>query len=422
MSVRNRLFVLIILAVSALGGLTVYWWYQEEGDVRGLSTDEYVLILGLDDFGESRRSDTIIVAKLEEGGVKLLSIPRDLRVEFPDGDSDKINAAYARGGPELTRRIISELLGVPIYRHVVVDYQGFIGLIDAIGGVTVTIEKPMRYRDEKQGLSIDLPAGTQTLDGQKALDFWRYRDAETGEDLGRIRRQHEFIKALAAKLAQIRGTSQTKQLVELVLRHVRTNLAPVDIYRLVERLRSLSPEDLHVATLPGRSELIDDTSYFLPYPIEMEALIAEFFHGQEVLTNSDVRVVVLNGHPDEEIRLGLAKRIYNFLAEQSFQVIAFWNANFDEEQGEYTFDYPQSYIVNVSGDKDKAERLLKTLKGVPISVVTPEEFSALTQELFGEDRFEKIEKMLLTTAVEPHKRAVELKEVDLILILGEGFE
>jgi LCP family protein required for cell wall assembly len=421
MKVRNKLFLLVVLAASLLGGLTIYWWYQEDGGKSILEAEGYVLILGLDDFGEGKRSDTIMVAKLEEEGVKVLSIPRDLRVEFPNGEFHKINAAYAEGGPQLTRKLVSELLGLPIDWHIVVDYPGFIELIDALGGVTITIDKPMRYTDEKQGLYIDLPEGTQTLDGERALDFLRYRDAETGEDLGRIRRQQEFIKALAEKLAKMRGTAQIKTLVEPTLKYVRTNLAALDVYQLVEQLQMLGPEDLELATLPGRVELGEGVSYFIADPVETAAIVAELFHGREVLTNRDVRVIILNGHPDEAIRPGLAKRVYTLLEGQNFQAIAFWNANFDDELGKYTFDYPQSYLINLSGDDDKAERLLNTLKGVPIRVLTPEEFSALTQGLFGEDRLQKIRKMLLTTAVEPHKRAVELNEADLLLILGGDF-
>jgi len=419
--VRNRFLLLVVFAASILGGLTIYWWYQEDGGGSILDAEEYVLILGLDEFGESRRSDTIMVAKLEQDGVKLLSIPRDLKVEFPSGEFHKINAAYSQGGPELARRLVSELLGITIDWHIVVDYRGFIDLIDAIGGVTVTIEKPMRYTDEKQGLYIDLPQGTQTLDGAQALDFLRYRDPETGEDLGRIRRHQEFIRALAEKLATLRGTPKIKTLVETALRYVRTNMTAIDAYQLVERLQMLGPQDLEMAILPGRVELSGGVSYFIADPVETAALVAELFYGREVLTNRDVRVIVLNGHPDEAIRPGLAKRVFTMLEEQNFQAIAFWNANFDEQLGEYTFDYPQSYMINLSGDENKAERLLNALKGIPIRVLTPEEFSALTQERFGEDRLAKIRKMLLTTAVEPHKRGVELNEADLLLILGGNF-
>ncbi|OGF55835.1 MAG: hypothetical protein A2Z21_00520 [Candidatus Fraserbacteria bacterium RBG_16_55_9] len=411
MSVRNKLFLLVILAVFVLGGLAVAWWYQEGGPVRGKGANEYVLILGLDNFGESQRTDTILVAKLANQQIKLLSVPRDLQIKFSNGELGKINAAYGRGHVELTRQIVSDLLGIPIYWYAVVNYQGFTQFIDAIGGVTVNVEKPLRYDDDKQSLHINLAQGTQTLNGSQALDFWRYRDSATGEDLGRIRRQQGFIQALSQKLAQVQAT-QVKKLVETTLPNIQTNMAAVDAYRLVDRLQKLRPEDLQVATLPGQVAPIDGVSYFRAEPVETAALVSEFFQGREVLTNRDVRVIVLNGYPDEVKRQGLAKKVSDLLKAQGFQVVAYWNAD--------TFDYPQSYLINVSGAKDKTQRLATALK-VPLTAVTSAEFTAATQQRFGEDRLPMIQKMLTTTAVPPDNRSVELSEADLVLILGDGF-
>jgi len=411
--VRNKLFVAIILGVFVLAALTIYWWYNEDQGTRALGTaEEYVLLLGLDERGEGQRTDTILVAKLEEDGVKLLSIPRDLRVKLPDGAFHKINAAYGRGGAEFTRAALSDVLGVEIPWHVVVDYQGFIAFVDAVGGVTFTIEEPMRYEDTKQDLVIDLPAGTQTLDGQRALDYWRYRDAATREDLGRIRRQQAFLRAFAEKLAEIQGASQIKALVETAYQSIRTNLALVDVYTLVERLQRLSPEDLQFAVLTGRVERIDDSSYFLADPVETAALVEEFFLGREVLTNRDVRVIVLNGHPDEEMRPGLARQVSDSLRDQGFQIVALWNAD--------AFDYPQSLLIDLAGDERKTRRLTSTIKS-PLLVVSAEGFSAWTTEQFGEDRLPAIRELLQTTAVPPEDRGVGLNEADLLLILGGDY-
>jgi LCP family protein required for cell wall assembly len=411
--VRNKLFAVIILGVFVLATLTIYWWYNEDQGVRALGTgEEYVLLLGLDETGEIGLTDTIFVAKLEADGVKLLSIPRDLRVKFPDGTFHKINAAYSRGGPELARRIVSELLGIEIPWHVVVDYQGFVAFIDAVGGITLTIEKPMLYEDTKQDLVIDLPAGTRTLSGQEALDYWRYRDAATREDLGRIRRHELFLKALAEKLAEIDGASQVKALVETTYQYVRTNLALMDVYKLVDRLQRLGPEDLQFATIPGRAETIEEVSFFLADPVETAALVEEFFLGREVLTNRDVRVIVLNGHPDEEVRPGLARKVSDRLSDQGFQIVALWNAN--------AFDYPQTVLVDLSGDEAKTRRLTSTIKS-PLLVVSPEEFSAWTVEQFGEDRLPVLSELLQTTAVPPEDRGVGLNEADLLLILGGDY-
>jgi LCP family protein required for cell wall assembly len=419
-TVRNRLFLSVIAVVFALGALTVYWWFQEGQSARPLDPGaeaSYVLLLGLDSFGENERSDTIMVAKLEADGVKLLSIPRDLRVTFPDGTTHKINAAYARGGAELVRQLVSDRLDIPLHWYVVADYQGFIEVIDALGGVTLNVERAMQYEDTKQDLVIDIPAGEQTLSGQEALDYWRYRDAATRQDLGRIERQHKFLNALAEKVATIESFEQVRSLLQTALENVRTNIAFVDAVSLARRYQSLSPEAVQSRTLPGRAETITedgtDVSYFRADPIETAALVEEFFKGKDVLTNSDVRVIVLNGHPDESVRPLLATRTSRYLSDQGFQIVGRWNAP--------PYDYQRSYLINVSGNDPKARLLANTFSDVPLQTVTPEAFTSLTQDRFGEDRLESIRRELMTRAIPPDDRGLELQEADLVLILGGGF-
>ena len=77
-----------------------------------------------------------------------------------------------------------------------IDFKGFKGLVDAIGGVDIEVEKPMSYYDEWDGFTIDLAPGMQHMDGDKAIQYVRYRDEEG--DIGRIRRQQKFLKAISA--------------------------------------------------------------------------------------------------------------------------------------------------------------------------------------------------------------------------------
>lgn len=421
---RNRLFLSVIAVVFVLGALTVYWWFQEGQSARPLDPDagsSYVLLLGLDSFGETERSDTIMVAKLEADGVKLVSIPRDLRVTFPDGTTHKINAAYGRGGVELVREIVSDRLDIPLHWYVVADYQGFTDVIDALGGVPIDVEQAMQYEDTEQGLVIDIPAGEQTLGGQQALNYWRYRDAATGQDLGRIERQHKFLDALTQQVSTIENLEQIRSLLQIALENVRTNIAFVDAFQLAQRYRSMSPEAIQNRTLPGTAQTVTqdgtEVSYYVGDPIETAALVEEFFKGNEVLTNSDVRVIVLNGHPDESVRPQLASRTSTYLSERGFQVIGRWNAGV----APYDFDYAQSYVINVSGNERRAELLANTFGDVPLEIVSPEAFRQMTEEQFGEDRYSQIRQELMTRAIPPEDRGIELQEADLVLILGGGF-
>ncbi len=410
---RSRLSLAVVAAVFALGALSVYWYYREGEPSRAVQpTEEHILVLGLDEFEGQRRTDTILLVRVEEDEVKVLSIPRDLRVKYEDGSVHKLNAAYQDGGPELSRRLVSELLGVEIPWHVVVDYRGFITLIDAIGGLPLTLEEPIYYEDTKQDLVIDLPAGPQVLTGEQALLYWRYRGEES--DLARIRRQQGFLKALAQRLSELElGPSEIRGLIRTAFESVQTNLSLVDALRLGDHLRTLGPEALKTAVLPGYAKVIDGTSYFLVEPVEAAALVEEFFYEREVTTNRDVRVIVLNGHPDEVKRMGLARRVSEHLEAQGFQIVAYWNAD--------ALDYPNSYLINVSGSEEKAQRLVASLKA-PLKVVPPEAFSQETQAAFGEDRLAKIAQILANTAVPPQERGVELTEADAVLILGGDFD
>lgn len=417
---RNRLFLSVIAVVFILGALTVYWWFQEGRSARPLNPGteaSYVLLLGLDSFGENERSDTIMVARLEESGIKLLSVPRDLRVTFPDGTTHKINAAYARGGVELVREIVADQLDVPLHWYVVADYQGFTEVIDALGGVTINVAQAMQYEDTKQDLVIDIPAGEQTLGGGEALDYWRYRDAATGQDIGRIDRQHRFLDALAQEVSNIEDFEQVRSLLQTALDNVRTNIAFVDAVSLARQYQSLSPDAVAARTLPGTPQRINEdgseVSYYIGDPIETAAVVEEFFKGQDVLTNSDVEVIVLNGHPDDEIRPLLATRTSEFLSEQGFRIVGRWNAP--------PYDYEQSYLINVSGNDRKARRLANTFSDTPMETVSPEAFASLSQDRFGENRLESIRRELMTRAIPPEDRGLELQEADLVLILGGGF-
>jgi LCP family protein required for cell wall assembly len=413
---RNKLLLFVIAVVFLLGGFVVVSFYQGDGPGEiSISDNEYILFLGLDQFEQVRRTDTIIVAKLEENDIKFLSIPRDLRIKFPDSEFHKINAAYGfnGGNAELTRQLVSDLLGVPIHAYVVADYAGVTEFVDAVDGVEVNIPTAMNYSDSKQELDINFAAGEHSLDGSQAVEYLRYRDSDTQGDLGRIDRQQQFMGSLAEKLTRIQSFDQIQKLIQTSLKYVNTNLTAFDLVELAKRLQTFEIADISFKTLPGQARVIGEQSYFLTFPLETSALVEEYFHGREIFTNSDIRVVALNGFPEEEGRIGLAYRMNQFFVEQSFDVYAYWNAD--------AFDYETSYLINISGNPEKEERVRAALNGIPVEVMTPEEFSIFTTESFEEDRLQSIRKMLLTTAVQPIEDGVNLNDADLLFIIGGGF-
>ena len=414
---RSSLFLLVILALLILGGLATFWWYQGRSGPSG--REDNIVILGIDDTGPgaAQRSDTIMIAHLGKSGepLKLLSVPRDLRARFPDGSEHKINAAYAEGGPGLTVQVLSKLLTIPLRAYVAINYQGFVKLIDLFGGVTVTIDRPLKYDDSKQNLHIDLPAGTQHLNGQQALDYVRYRDDQSG-DLGRITRQQAFIKTVAQQLKKPQSLTEVQDLARTISQYIQTNLSLADLYQLADRLQAISPDQVSMRQIPGQVQLIDEggkvgkVSYFIADPVEIQALVSEFFKGIPVLSNSDIKLIVLNGNK----AIGLAKAVSDRLSTQSFTVIASWNAE--------PFDYQDSYLIDMKGNNDRKAQLVMAALPSPVRRVTPDQFTALMAQAGMGDRLKQIGDTLRMTAVPPYNRAVDINEADFILILGGGFK
>ncbi|GAA4144820.1 LCP family protein [Actinomadura keratinilytica] len=145
---------------------------------------------------QGRRTDSMMLLHYGDGGTTLVSLPRDSYVEIPGRGRNKLNAAFAFGGPKLLVRTVEQATGVHIDHYAEIGFGGFVGVVDAIGGVEMCIKEPMR--DRKAGLNLQ--AGCQTLDGGKALGYVRTR-ASARADLDRVERQRQFFGALMKKSA-----------------------------------------------------------------------------------------------------------------------------------------------------------------------------------------------------------------------------
>jgi len=221
------------------------------------STENARVILGEGISGE--RTDTMMVLRLrDDGGAQFLSLPRDLWLPINGGGEQRINTAFGQGPEALVNTIQGEL-GIPISHYVQVDLAGFIDVVDAVGGVQVTIEHPAF--DEGSGL--DLPtAGTVTLDSTQALAWVRSRRyteliegvprQDPTSDLGRVARQQEFMRALVTKVTEQRNPIA----VNGVLSSISSALilddttSFTDSLEIANSLRSTVPESVVLPTLP----------------------------------------------------------------------------------------------------------------------------------------------------------------------------
>ena len=232
--------------VKWLGGICLLLLLLGAAFMKGTSTGDsalgavshpdevkYVMIMGVDRRADDAgRSDTLMVAAVDVDSSKaaLLSIPRDTRVAIEGNGYDKINHAYAFGGHKLTQQTVENLLGVKIDHYILIDTKSFAGIIDAIGGVDLNVEKRMYYEDpwdDNGGLVIDLYPGEQHLDGDRAIQYVRYRDGEG--DIGRVGRQQKFVKAVLAQVISPDMLPRLPKLAEEVRKAVETDMSVTEL-------------------------------------------------------------------------------------------------------------------------------------------------------------------------------------------------
>lgn len=263
--ILRKLFFLILLLLLAIGwGGLSFLGNILPGDL--LSGKKNIVVMGCDiRDGDRGRSDTLFVVMMEPGnkGASLLSIPRDTRVKIDGHGWDKINAAFAYGGHQLTRDTTQQLLGIKLDNYVVLDFQGFKDLVDVIGGVDINVEKRMYYYDPYADFQIDLRPGVQHLDGKTAMQYVRYRDEEG--DIGRIRRQQKFIMAVYKQITSKNIITRIPGVTKQIMSMIKTDLSVTEMAELGKALHDMMGKDgLKMAMVPGAPRYIDGVSYWIP--------------------------------------------------------------------------------------------------------------------------------------------------------------
>lgn len=205
-----------------------------------------VLILGLDrrpEQGYTVRSDVVMIVTAYPRGPRLglLSIPRDLYIEIPRYGSNRINTAHfwgerevTGGGPDLAMETVTHNFGVPVDHYVRVDFEGFRAVVDAVGGVEVVVERPIvdySYPTDDYGtMRIEIPAGPQHMDGERALQYVRTRRGAS--DFERAERQQQVVKAIIRRLLTPEVWPRLPAVYQAVVQNVDTNLGPVELVRV----------------------------------------------------------------------------------------------------------------------------------------------------------------------------------------------
>jgi LCP family protein required for cell wall assembly len=246
-------------------------------------------------------ADVMLLIKFDpaQKRVAMLSIPRDTRTEVIGYGVKKINAANIDGGPALTAKTVSNLLGgVGIDRYIRINVLGVGKLIDALGGVTVYVPKDMKYQDDSQRLYINLKAGKQHLNGDQALQLLRFRHDELG-DIGRIQRQQMVIRALMDQALNPVTVAQLPKILNVVKENIDTNLTVEELVALVGFGVRTNRANMHMFMLPGRFSQKEEyiASYWLPNQNGIARMMSQHF-GLETtrefraINSSSLRVVI----------------------------------------------------------------------------------------------------------------------------------
>jgi LCP family protein required for cell wall assembly len=319
---------------------------QASAAAAPVSEDFNVLIAGLDDLDGRKRSDTIIVGRVSTKNkyANFVFIPRDTFVDIPGHGRQKINSAYAYGEENLLVETIEEYMGVHIDYYFVVNLDAFVALVDAMGGIDVTVEKRMKYRDRRGGLDIDLQAGAQHLDGDQVMQYARFRHDAEG-DFGRIERQQKLLQLFARKFRDTRTLSKIPDMLNALERHqlksreggdppmMKRNMTINDIAALAGYYDKAMSRNINHYTLPGVPDMIKGASVVIADEKEMPYLVAGALKGGYTPDNEKIKVQVLNGCRQRGIADIFARRLGYF----GFDIINTDNAD--------SFDYENTVVV-----------------------------------------------------------------------------
>ena len=321
----RKFLLLLLIIILIIAGYFTFGTIKNGGGIKGFlstvlgeSKEELenldpisFLILG----SSQNLTDTIMVAKYNPQTQKayLVSIPRDTFVGNSKNSataSDKINSLYQGKYPEKTLAAVNKITGLNIKNYVVVDTEALKALVDAIGGVYFDVPIDMKYTDKKQDLYIDLKKGYQLLDGDKAEQVVRFRhnqdgttySAEYGDnDMGRMKTQRNFLKAVIKKTLSLGNITKIKEFLDISKKYVKTNMSFDLLKKYIPCAVNFDIDNLETGSLPGSPEKCNKVWLF----VHNSKKVTEYFNelNQNLLGDSnsekedvsEIKIELLNG-------------------------------------------------------------------------------------------------------------------------------
>lgn len=364
------IFILIVII-----SLSLYIFLNDEFSLVNLNpfrkSKMNILVAGYDSaINGPPRADTIIVASvnLDTNNIGLLFIPRDTRVKINGHGYDRINASHAYGGISLLKDTVEDLLNIKLDYYVETDFQGFAKIINLIGGIDITIEKSLHYVDKAGDLHIDLPAGNVHLNGEKALEYVRYRG--TKGDIGRVARQQKFLQAVMKKATSSKAVFNLPSIYKEVMDSVNTNIPLKDITPFAKLVNKTNLDNLKTEMVPGRAEYINGASYWIPSEEDLKIMVDKLIRSKEYIQNDKYQITILNGNGVS----GVASEAADELEKYGFNIKKTDNAE--------NFNYQETIIYYQNGNRKIASGLKEIMGG---KIEKNEEIEADFQIILGKN-------------------------------------
>lgn len=429
----KKVVIVILLILIMIIGWFAYRTYKNGGGLSGMLAtvvghDENtkknlkeikVLVLGVSTDLDSELTDTIMVASYDPNTQKanLLSIPRDTftgKYKNKATASQKINALYnINKNPQETLDAVNEITGLDIQYYVLVRTEALIKLVDAIGGVEFNVPIDMKYDDSTQNLHIDLKAGVQKLNGDKAEQLlrWRHSNYKNGvmttypseygnDDFGRMRTQRDFIVETLKQTLKPGNVFKIGEILEIAHKNVDTNLELSYVKDYIPYAVEFNTEDMTTATLPGTTPDMKETnnvSVFVVDKKETAKLIQSLFFS-DVAENENDNINTISNITSSN----------NTVSTNS------------KHTSKITIE-----LLNGNGDKTKLEKAKKILEDAGYNVKKTGNTTSISKTIITNKKnvvdtdLNDIKDILGTGSISTSKSSTSL--VDVSIVIGKDF-
>lgn len=249
-----------------------------------------ILLLGVDSNGADSdlwvgtRTDTIVLLNIDPRSKSLnaISIPRDSKVYLPKNMGiQKINAAHAIGGIDMTIKTIEDTLGVKVDRYIMVHDEAVRKIVEALGGIDIYVEKNMHYNDYSGNLHINLTKGDHHLDADEAIGYLRFRHDAMG-DIGRTQRQQWFLRGLLQEMQKPQTIAKIPQILSIAKEYVKTDMSLYEMSQYAALAKHFDIDNIEIATLPGDPNKKGYTSYWILDPEKTQEVVNRLIYRERV--------------------------------------------------------------------------------------------------------------------------------------------